>query len=71
MIFDQCFNKPINLPENLTCLTFGYYFNQPNVVLPKGLTHLTFWKHQKDLQVQYKNKIIKVQDLPIIIYCLQ
>ena len=35
------FNKPINLPENLTHLSFGDYFNQP-VNLPLNLTHLTF-----------------------------
>jgi hypothetical protein len=46
------FNQPIDsglLPEQLTQLKFGYYFDQPvSGLLPKQLTHLTFdtWFNQ-------------------------
>jgi hypothetical protein len=36
------FNQEVNLPPNLTHLTFGYYFNQQVNNLPKSLIHLTF-----------------------------
>jgi len=45
--FDDCkwysslFNQKIDLPPNLTHLTFGWKFNQ-KVDLPTNLTHLTF-----------------------------
>jgi len=35
------FNQEVELPENLTNLTFGYDFDQ-KVELPRNLTHLTF-----------------------------
>ena len=35
------FNQKLELPENLTHLTFGLNFNQ-KVELPENLTHLTF-----------------------------
>src|SRR5207244_4297204 len=45
--FDQSNSLPITkevLPNSLTQLTFGYYFNQPitKKVLPNSLTQLTF-----------------------------
>jgi hypothetical protein len=50
----SCFNQPVghqgcedincprNLPNSITHLTFGYYFNQPVDNLPNSITHLTF-----------------------------
>jgi hypothetical protein len=35
------FNQPLNLPHNITHLTFGDNFNQ-SIILPSELTHLTF-----------------------------
>ena len=41
--FESKFNQPvINLPPNITHLTFGYYFNQEVNNLPSNITHLTF-----------------------------
>ena len=42
------FNKKVNnLPQNITHLTFGYWFNQEVNALPQGLTHLTFGLSRK------------------------
>jgi len=38
------FDQEVELPKNITHLTFGAYFNQ-EVELPENLTHLTFGNH--------------------------
>ncbi len=35
------FNHPIELPQNITHLVFGYKFNK-QVILPQNITHLEF-----------------------------
>jgi hypothetical protein len=45
------FNQKVDLPENLTHLTFNDDFNQ-EVHLPKNLTHLTFgWKFNQKVEL--------------------
>ena len=41
LVLDDNFDEAIDLPENITHLTFGGCFNR-RINLPKNLTHLTF-----------------------------
>jgi hypothetical protein len=51
----------INLPPNLTHLTFGYYFNQEVINLPPNLTHLTFgYYFNQEVDIPFSVKYLKL-----------